>query len=284
YNTAYLTDGDGNVYGAFEPLGRDRWGLDLTWAQAHAVAPIEFADGAGQDRALRAVFFDEGGRRGEAAVTLRLTCGASGACAGECVQTDRDVRHCGGCGVSCDPGEACQGGACAAPGTVIVSEFMPDPRVVTDNDGEYIELHNPGGAAVNLQGWTIGELADIQAGEGDFFVVEAPLVVAPGGYTIIARSLDPATNGGLAANYAARFSLRNGEDTIAVFNPLGEQVDLVAYDAGFGWAAGVAAHLRPGAQRTPAGNDGAAAWCGAPDPYGPGDNRGSPGAQARGCR
>lgn len=38
--------------------------------------------------------------------------GAQVVCAGECVTTATDARHCGGCGQACAPGERCEAGVC----------------------------------------------------------------------------------------------------------------------------------------------------------------------------
>ena len=40
---------------------------------------------------------------------------------------------------------------------VVINEIMFDPSAVYDSRGEWIELHNTTGAAVDLDGWTIGD-------------------------------------------------------------------------------------------------------------------------------
>jgi len=35
-------------------------------------------------------------------------------CGGTCVDTSTDPAHCGGCGVTCAPGQICNAGACGA--------------------------------------------------------------------------------------------------------------------------------------------------------------------------
>src|SRR5688500_15787757 len=43
---------------------------------------------------------------------------------------------------------------------VVVNEVMVDPSAVADTDGEWIEIHNRGASAVNLQGWTLASNND----------------------------------------------------------------------------------------------------------------------------
>lgn len=48
------------------------------------------------------------------------------ACDGACVDTDSDAGHCGGCDQACDPGIACQEGACVTERLVFVSSAVLD--------------------------------------------------------------------------------------------------------------------------------------------------------------
>jgi hypothetical protein len=64
-----------------------------------------------------------------------LSCGASTDCGGVCINTDTDPSNCGTCGNACDPGEACESGACAVSCSVGLTECA-GACVDTDNDPE----------------------------------------------------------------------------------------------------------------------------------------------------
>ena len=81
-----------------------------------------------------------------------------------------------------------------APHTLI-TELLIDPAAVSDTLGEWIEVHNAGGAPVNLSGWTLGSLERAE------HTITADLWLEPGAYTVLARSDDPTANGGVTAAY-----------------------------------------------------------------------------------
>src|SRR5215207_9251635 len=75
-----------------------------------------------------------------ALLTLAL---AAGACAG---RSDA-IAGPGGAGIAIGAASAQE-----TP-TLIITEIMADPSAVLDDVGEYIEVFNPGGSAVDMQGW-----------------------------------------------------------------------------------------------------------------------------------
>lgn len=70
-------------------------------------------------------------------------------------------------GETCDDGGTDSGDGCdgnchievkpAADGTLIISEIMPDPRAVANEDGEWLEVFNPTSKAIDLSGWTLSD-------------------------------------------------------------------------------------------------------------------------------
>lgn len=165
-----------------------------------------------------------------------------------------------------------------APGDLVITEWMANPDVVTDANGEWFEVHV--GAAVDLNGVQLLRATDV-AGP---FTVQSTLgspdcLSVPAGTTVVlARSLDPGVNGGLpVADFAFAFGLNNTNAGLAV------GVDDVILDQ-VTWAgstAGAATQLDPGAL-TPAGNDDPGNLCLATTPYSP-DNDGTPGAANPPC-
>jgi hypothetical protein len=114
-------------------------------------------------------------------------------------------------------------------GAIVINEIMQNPQVVSDAAGEFIELHNTGAAAVDLNGW---ELRD--AGTDRHTINNGgPLWLAPGGYLVLGRNADPSANGGVPVTYSySGFTLGNAADEVILLDPAGREVDRVAYDGG----------------------------------------------------
>lgn len=149
---------------------------------------------------------------------------------------------------------------------VVVSEVMADPASVADAVGEWFELTNVGATAVDLQGLRVED-----AGSG--VVVDRPLVVAPGGRAVFARSGDPSVNGGLWVDHAwlAGFSLTNTGDQIRLTTG-GVVLDEVVWTEstpGVSWSLS-------STRLDATGNDDALAWCDGSTAFGDGD-LGTPG-------
>ena len=140
---------------------------------------------------------------------------------------------------------------------------MRNPAVVGDSVGEWIEIHNPTAADVDLDGWAIDD------GASDFHTIRDTLVVAAGGYVVVGRSIDTARNGGAPVDYAYRgsFVLGNGADSVALLDAHGISVDEVSWDNGSTW-------VRPNGASMARVDSG---WCESGPQFGNGD-RGTPGA------
>lgn len=185
----------------------------------------------------------------------------------------------------CDNGDVLSGDGCSAQcriesytvGSVIVSEFLYDPKEVADSAGEWIEFHNTTDRPIDIAGWTLGDEAEesvrILPGSGT-------LVIPSRGYVVLGRSEDTETNGGVevAWAYGSKLPLTNGADTIALtWN--GTVIDRVDYDVSktFPKAVGRSLQVDPvflDAQL----NDEGEAWCPAPATVAlPGGDFGSPG-------
>ena len=124
-------------------------------------------------------------------------------------------------GEECDDGNKFPGDGCDAvckkepiplpKGTLVFSEVMPDPGALPAENGQWFELYNPTGEAVDVVGWTIVSGATshkIQAPAGG----GALLVNAKAFVVVAARKLETQNNGitaiyGWADNAAAGGSL-----------------------------------------------------------------------------
>lgn len=114
-----------------------------------------------------------------------------------------------------------------APGAVIVNEVMADPSAASDENGEWLELHNPGGADVDVGGWTLASNND------PGHTVSGSLVVPAGGYVVLARSDARKQNGRLAVDhvYGTGLVLANTADWIVLRDASGATVDSVAWSS-----------------------------------------------------
>ena len=167
-----------------------------------------------------------------------------------------------------------------APGTIVISEIMADPKGPIDGFGEYFEVTNVGILPVNLASW---EITDENTPTSDSFALPAwpPVVVPPGGVAVLCRNANPAINGGVtcAAGYDD-FILAQGGDEV-ILSLAGVEIDRVVY-GGAGWqkvVAGVSHSLDPN-QLSAAGNDIPGHWCLTPPGAQyklPGGDRGTPG-------
>ena len=158
-----------------------------------------------------------------------------------------------------------------APGTakLVINELMPNPSAVTDDVGEWLEVHNWGDAAADLQGYVIASNND--AGHA----IATSVIVPAGGYAVLARNGNSAQNGGVLANYAygTAVTLANSSDWVALRTPSGATVDSVAWSSvPTGASRGVA---NPAEDNTAMGG---ANWTTQVSTYGAGD-KGTPGAR-----
>ncbi|WP_420130086.1 lamin tail domain-containing protein [Longimicrobium sp.] len=107
---------------------------------------------------------------------------------------------------------------------IIINEVMVDPNAVADASGEWLEVHNTGAAAVNLQGWTLASNNDAAQ------TIASSVIVPAGGYVVLARNGTYATNGGVNEDYTyAIINLANTSDWVALRDNLGASVDSVAW-------------------------------------------------------
>lgn len=133
----------------------------------------------------------------------------------------------------CDDGDICTGvpTCIPSPAGVRITEIQAVPAAASGAVGEWIEIANLTGAAVDIEGWTLRD------DTGDAHVIAAScnsLVVPPGGFVVLGASTDAQANGGVAVDYAwTSFSLDDLADSVVLDNGIGAEVDRVDYDATF---------------------------------------------------
>lgn len=107
---------------------------------------------------------------------------------------------------------------------IVINEVMADPNAVADTYGEWIEIHNRGAAAVDLQGWTLASNNDSP------HTIASSVSVPAGGYVVLARNGSSGVNGGVTAQYAyGTANLANSSDWVALRDGGGASVDSVAW-------------------------------------------------------
>ena len=164
-------------------------------------------------------------------------------------------------------------------GDLVITEVMPDPAAVSDTVGEWFEVYAT--RDVDLNGIGLD-----RAGDNMNPVIvnsAACLRAAAGSFTVFAKSVDMAMNGGIPAPIAAtfNFSLVNGTaaapgDVRILF---GSQVlDAITW---VGTRAGRSHQLDPD-QYDPIANDDASNFCDGTTVFGDGD-RGTPGSENVRC-
>jgi len=155
---------------------------------------------------------------------------------------------------------------------LVINEIMQNPSAVGDSDGEWFEIHNPTGAAVDIDGWTIRDDGS------DTHLIDngGPLLVPAGGYLVLGNNTDSSTNGGVTVDYSYNggFFLSNGADELILEDGDLTEVDRVEWDGGpaFPDPNGASMSLIDPALDNNVG----ANWCTASTPYGDGD-LGTPG-------
>jgi hypothetical protein len=166
------------------------------------------------------------------------------------------------------PGRA---NTCDSGAPLQITEIMQNPRSVSDSVGEWWELYNPTGSAVDLEGWTIRD------DDTDSHVIDRSLIIEPGGYLVFGRVADPAVNGGFTPDYVTGndILLHNNFDELVLVDDRGIRIDRVKWDDGrtFPDPTGASMSLAALGANNAVGSN----WCAATTTYGTSD-RGTPGA------
>ncbi|MDP3275268.1 MAG: lamin tail domain-containing protein [Deltaproteobacteria bacterium] len=106
-------------------------------------------------------------------------------CAANCVDTNVDPAHCGGCDRACSASATCIRGTCRASERVLLSRIK--------NQGvEEIEVHNGSNTAVDLSGWVVSWVTDM--GSGDYTVPMGTMLM-PNQYAVFAEGTGIASGG-----------------------------------------------------------------------------------------
>jgi len=148
----------------------------------------------------------------------------------------------------------------AQPGDLVFSEFMVNPQVVDDEVGEWVELYNTSGLAIDVAGYRFHD------DDNDSWVLEGPLVAPAGGFLVLCANVDPTVNGGVPCDggflrdpSGNGLALANNPDELVLSRPDGVEIDWVHYEDDW-FQAGAASGVSPDSLQGGA-NDFAEAWC-----------------------
>jgi hypothetical protein len=113
------------------------------------------------------------------------------------------------------------------PVSIVINEIHFDPDIKTELV-EFIELHNAGGGAVDISGWTIEDAVE--------YTIPAESTLAPGAYLVISQNpgqMVTKFNVSSIGPYVG--GLNTDGETIVLRNDLGQTQDSVDYQLGFPW-------------------------------------------------
>ncbi len=105
---------------------------------------------------------------------------------------------------------------------------MADPTTISDANGEWFEVHNPGTSTVSMTGFQVQSNNDAV-----IVVVSGALDIPAGGYVVFAKNTDNALNGGLNAvrGLGAMNLANNATDWLLIRDNSGALVDSVFWGA-----------------------------------------------------
>ena len=119
--------------------------------------------------------------------------------------------------------------ASISPGDLIISEVMANPSMVSDANGEWLELRNLTGNSLDLNGLTLSDNG------GSLHIIDSggSLIINPYDYLVFGRNGDATLNGGYTADYVySGFVLSNSSDEI-VISDAGLELVRLEYTSGF---------------------------------------------------
>lgn len=136
-----------------------------------------------------------------------------------------------------------------SPGDLVITELMANPASVSDTNGEWFEIYNRSGSALDLSGLTISDTGS------NSHQISSSVTIGANSYFVLGRNADSSVNGGYVADYQySNFTLGNSSDDI-ILSYAGLVIDSLSYSGGgnFGLA-GISTELTAlGFLATPAG-------------------------------
>ncbi len=163
-----------------------------------------------------------------------------------------------------------------AEGDLVITELMVNPKVASDANAEWFEIHNTTNRVLYLNGLVVSSAVD-----GDNHVISDNdmVVLDPGGTMVLGNNADTSLNGLVTLDYVySGLSLSNEVDELAL-HAGAILLDVVAWDDGDTMPdpEGASIQLDP-FFLTASENDNAEYWCDSIEAWGTGTDLGSPGS------
>jgi len=106
---------------------------------------------------------------------------------------------------------------------LLLTEILPNPDVVSDAEGEFIEVTNSFPFSLLIEGWQVGD-------DSDTYTFPVGYEIAAYSSIIIARDSTAFSGAyGVSADIELSFSLVNGGDYAILLDQAGQYVDVIAY-------------------------------------------------------
>jgi len=123
-----------------------------------------------------------------------------------------------------------------APNNLVITEYLANPVGITDADGEYFEIFNTTGNAIDLAGLVVRD-----DGSNSFTV--ATLTIAAQSFAVLSSS--DGSSLGITPDYVygAGMALTNTDDEIGLYRPDGTVIHKLTWDDGDFFGAGIAHEL-----------------------------------------
>lgn len=109
------------------------------------------------------------------------------------------------------------GGSIIAAGDLVITELMNNPSAVTDANGEWFEIYNPGTMTVNMKGLVIRH-QDPMKDPTAVSSIASDVFVSAKSYVVLGLNGNTATNGGVTVHYVypSTVNLNNTADYLAI--------------------------------------------------------------------
>lgn len=148
------------------------------------------------------------------------------------------------------------------PGDIIITEILYDSSDSPDEAYEWFEVYNPHlDHPINMRGWII---RDQPGSMQEIAVINDDVIVPPGGYAVLCRTLSAAHNGGVECDYEYGFlQLTNTADEL-ILEFEGVIVDEVWYDETGGWPRATSGSLSLDPDALFLDNNDPMNWCDSP--------------------
>ncbi|MBU1706769.1 lamin tail domain-containing protein [bacterium] len=142
------------------------------------------------------------------------------------------------------------------PGDIIITEIMPNPDAVWDQNGEWFEVYNNTDSPIEMEGFILHD------NSGTYTIVGSN-IVASLDYFVFCVNEILATNGGVPTDYEYPYAspnglqLSNAGDVVKICTPSDVIIDSVQYASSWPYGAGYSMQLEDLAYN----NDDVASWC-----------------------